>query len=158
MLSIEVETKVADEAWIAVATLHREHPEAEDFSVEEAVERATALGFTRPGVKQHIMQHAVANKPPNPGRYRMLRETAPGRRRLYYGGDPCHPDREGAKTAPLAEDLPSRWQKLLTWYQGWKPAHSERGDPLLELWGTGSKVWGQEHADAYVERMRRGWK
>src|SRR5205085_7010490 len=32
--------KVADEVWIAVALLHREHPERGDFTIEEIVDRA----------------------------------------------------------------------------------------------------------------------
>ena len=32
--------KIADEVWIATAQLHQEHPEAEDFSIEEIVWRA----------------------------------------------------------------------------------------------------------------------
>ena len=91
--------KVADEVWIATALLHREHSKASDFSIEEIVERARKEGLhepLRPGVYVHVVQHCVANRPPNPGRYRMLIETSEGRRRLFHTGDPYHPDREGA--------------------------------------------------------------
>src|SRR6266704_361070 len=70
--------KVADEVWIATALLHREHPKASDFSLEEIVESARKEGLhepLRPGVYVHVVQHCVANRPPNPGRYRVLIET-----------------------------------------------------------------------------------
>src|SRR5713226_5522714 len=90
--------KVADEVWIATALLHREHPAASDFSIEEIVDRARREGLhdpLRPGVYVHIVSHCVANRAPNPGRYRMLFETLEGRRRLYRTSDPYHPSREG---------------------------------------------------------------
>lgn len=92
--------KVADEVWIATALLHRENPRRPDFTVAEIIERARKAGLTptpRPGVYVHAVQHCVANRPPNPGRYRMLLETGENRRRLYWPGDPCDPAREGAK-------------------------------------------------------------
>src|SRR5438105_9511483 len=79
----KAQLKVADEVWIATALLHREHPEAADFSIEEIVERVRKEGLhetMRPGIYVHVVQHCVANRPPNPGRYRMLFETAGGRR------------------------------------------------------------------------------
>ena len=93
--------KVADEVWIATALLHRDHPEAQDFAVEEIVQRAEREALHRPlrrGVYVHVIQHCVANRPPNPGRYRMLLETSPGRRRLFRKGDSYHPDREGERS------------------------------------------------------------
>jgi len=51
--------KVADEVWIATALLHREHPEREDFTVAEIVERARKESLTpdlRPGVYVHALQ------------------------------------------------------------------------------------------------------
>ncbi len=79
--------KVADEVWLATLMLHQRHPECLDFSIEEIMEfAATAkelriMGPLRPGFYVHVVQHCVANRPPNPGRYRMLLETSPGRRR-----------------------------------------------------------------------------
>src|SRR5215470_7031266 len=110
------QVKVADEAWIAAALLHREHPEASDFSIEEIVERVRKEGLhepLRPGVYVHVVQHCVANRPPNPGRYRMLFEPGEGRRRLFHTGDPCHWDRDGGKTTPRREDLPEAYAWLL---------------------------------------------
>ena len=158
--------KVADEVWIAAALLHREHPEASDFSVEEIVRRAEREGLHKPlrrGVYVHVIQHCVANRPPNPGRYRMLFETAPGRRRLFRKGDSYHPDREGAKITPEAEDLPSGYNGLLNWYRDWSlnlaaTHNSAKEDPLLSLRGSGKNLWADEHADEYVRRLREGWE
>ena len=109
----KAKVKVADEVWIATALLHREQPNQADFAVEEIVDRAQKEGIERPlrpGVYVHVVQHCVANRPPNPGRYRMLFETAEGRRRLFRKGDTYHPAREGAKITPAPEDLPSGLQ------------------------------------------------
>ena len=155
--------KVADEVWIATALLHREKPTQSDFPVEEIVARATkeATEPIRPGVYVHIVQHCVANRPPNPGRYRMLFETDPGRRRLFRRGDTYHPAREGAKVTPSLEEIPHGYEDLLDWYRNWSStalhAASET-DPLLSLAGSGKKLWSEEHADEYVNRLREGWE
>jgi len=78
--------KLADEVWIITALLHREQPDRSDFSIEEIVERAkkeAIAGPIRPGLYVHVVQHCVANRRPNPARYRMLFEINPGRRRLF---------------------------------------------------------------------------
>jgi hypothetical protein len=156
--------KVADEVWIATALLHRDHPEAQDFAVEEIVQRAEREGLHKPlrrGVYVHVIQQCVANRPPNPGRYRMLSETSPGRRRLFLKGDSYHPDREGAKMMPEAEDLPYGYNGLLTWYRDWSAVASNKSskqDPLLLLRGSGKRLWADEHADDYVRRLREGWE
>lgn len=156
--------KVADEAWIATALLHREHPAQADFTVEEIVERAKREARNipvRPGVYVHVVQHCVANRPPNPGRYRMLFETAPGRRRLFRKGDNYHPAREGAKMTPRREDMPYGFDGLLDWYNDWSVkarSAAAQEDPLLALRGSGKQVWAGEHADDYVRRLREGWE
>jgi hypothetical protein len=156
--------KVADEVWIATALLHRGHPEAPDFAVEEIVQRARQEALHkpfRPGVYVHVIQHCVANRAPNPGRYRMLCETGPGRRRLFRKGDSYHPDREGAKITPDREDLPFGYNGLLSWYRDWSAAaanNSSKEDPLLSLRGSGKHLWAEEHADDYVRRLREGWE
>jgi len=161
---LEPEVKVADEVWIATALLHREHPEAADFRIEEIVERARREGLSQPlrrGVYVHAVQHCVANRAPNPGRYRMLIETAPGRRRLYRLGDSYDPRREGAKITPDRDDLPQAYSGLLTWYQDWSSeaiSDSLHDDPLLALRGSGKHLWASEHADDYVRRLREGWE
>jgi hypothetical protein len=162
--SITVKTKVADEVWIATALLHREHPEAVDFSLEQIVERARREGLhrpPRPGVYVHVVQHSVANRPPNPGRYRMLFETGEGRRRLFREGDPYHPDRDGSKITPDVADLPEAYTDLLAWYREWSQNSIEeaiKNDPLLSLRGSGRHLWADEHADEYVRRLREGWE
>ncbi len=156
--------KVADEVWIAVALLHREHADASDFSIEEIVDRARREGLhepLRPGVYVHVVQHCVANRPPNPGRYRMLFETSSGRRRLFRMGDAYHPDREKGKSIPDPEDLPQPYEGLLDWYKDWSRnsrTDSDESDPLLRLRGTGAHLWVDETPDEYVERLREGWE
>ena len=56
----EIALKVADEVWIAAPLLHRGHPEAPDFAVEEIVQRAEREGLHKPrrrGVYVHVIQH-----------------------------------------------------------------------------------------------------
>ncbi len=156
--------KVADEVWIATALLHQEQPSRLDFAIEEIRARVQQEGQvtpTRPGVYVHIDQHCVANRPPNPGRYRMLFETGPGRRRLFRKGDAYHPAREGGKITPTSEDLPEKYLSLLAWYREWCSEAIQRApatDPLLALAGSGKQVWADEHADEYVSRLREGWE
>ena len=158
------EVKVADEVWVATALLHREHPESADFSVHEIVERARKEGLYKPfrrGVYVHAVQHCVANRPPNPGRYRMLLETRAGHRRLFRAGDSYDPQREGAKITPELHDLPSRYNGLLLWYRDWSASatnDSLENDPLLALRGSGKQLWAGEHSDEYVRRLREGWE
>ena len=158
----KVQVKVADEVWISTALLHREHSKRAAFRVEEIVARAQKEGLVRPlrpGVYVHVVQHCVANRPPNPGRYRMLFETAEGERRLYRRGDPYHPGRDGAKITPAREDLPERYRELIDWYEQWSERsarNASKADPLLELVGSGRDLWAGEHADDYVRRLREG--
>lgn len=160
----ENKVKVADEVWIAAALLHREHPGAADFSVEQILARAAKECLTptnRPGVYVHAVQHCVANRPANPARYRMLFETGSGRRRLYFKGDVYHPSREGGKTMPNPEDIPAKYRDLLDWYGHWSEKVSgqvQDRDPLLALAGSGARLWSSEHADEYVRRLREGWE
>ena len=60
---------VADEAWIATALLHREHPDRNDFTMKEIVRRAEQIAAPEPlrtGVRHHVSYHAVAQTKPNP--------------------------------------------------------------------------------------------
>jgi len=160
----KTQIRVADEVWIATALLHKEHPDRADFEIDEIVRRATretGREPLRPGVYVHIVQHCVANRPPNPGRYRILFETAPGRRRLFRQGDAYDPAREGTKMVPEREDIPSRYAPLLEWYQIWSQGGVReriKNDPLLALYGDGEDLWADEPADAYVRRIREGWE
>ncbi len=161
---VDFDLKVSDEVWVAAALLHREHPRQTDFSIEEIVMRAKREGLVRPtrkGIYVHVVQHCVANRAPNSGRYRMLFETTPGRRRLFRSGDPYHPAREGAKTVPAREDLPLEYALLLDWYREWNEAALEdrvKNDPLLALYGSGKDLWADEHADEYIRHLREGWE
>ena len=160
--------KVADEVWIATAMLHRKKPDRVDFSIEEIMRFATNsrelrfLGPLRSGVYVHVVQHCVANRPPNPGRYRMLFETAPGRRRLFRPGDSYDSRREDGKQLPRPGDLPENWFRgLLAWYADWcanNTSRSEKSDPLLALYGSGKDLWADEHADEYIRRLREAWE
>jgi hypothetical protein len=109
--------RVADEAWIAAALLHREHPESEDFSLQDILERAKKefRHEPPPGVRQHIVSHGVASNPPDPARIRMFHNSGRGRRRLYRPGDPAHPERSG-KMYPNKRDIPERYHPLVDWY------------------------------------------
>ncbi len=156
--------RVADEAWIATALLHTENPAREDFAVGEIVERARKEALTgelRPGVSVHASQHCVANRPPNPARYRMLFATGRSRRRLFRPGDSYHPAREGSKTVPAKEEIPEKYHHLVDWYfmeyvGSRKPA--EEADPILGLRSLGKEIWAGEDPDVYVRRLRQGWE
>jgi hypothetical protein len=158
------EIKVADEVWIAAALLHREFPGRTDFAIDEIVDRAKREGLSKPfrkGVYVHAVQHCVANRAPNSGRYRMLVETATGRRRLFRMGDSYDPAREGAKTVPQPDEIPPKYASLLDWYRTWSRGNVKdriKNDPLLALRGSGKHIWADEHADEYIRRLREGWE
>ena len=74
--------KVADEVWIAAALLHREHPAASDFSIEEIVDRARRESLhepLRPGVYVHIVfaLHSESSAEPKPLPYACRNVGAP---------------------------------------------------------------------------------
>lgn len=154
--------KVADEVWIACALLHREHPRRADFEVSEIVERAqeeAIAGVLRPGVYAHAVQHCVANRAPNPGRYRMLYQTSKATRRLFRRGDAYHPAREGAKILPDKEEIPSKYHPLLEWYVAVYDKKENRRSPadsILELRGLGKEIWKGVDPDEYVRKLREG--
>jgi len=112
--------KVADQVWLAAALLHKEHPENTDFEAREIRQRAMKeFGHRDPhhSVWYHIITHCVAEKKANPGRYRMLHQTARGRRRLFRPDDEVHNDRRDGKTVPRKEEIPERYWDLLEWYK-----------------------------------------
>jgi hypothetical protein len=158
-----VDIKVADECWVAVALLTREHPEKTSFSSGEILKRIAqehihATG--RPGLQAHIHQHIVANRPPSTARYRMTYRLDDGTFRLYRPGDDCHPDRSG-KTHPLRSELPPGYHALLDWYEdiycrGEKPVSLEE-DPILSLRGLGKELWLNVDPDTWVNDLRSGW-
>lgn len=131
--------KVADQAWIAAASLERDFPEHVDFSIQEIKGRAKELfadssGRIQPGVWQHIVSHNVAQKPATPNRRRFFTQTDRGRRRLYRPGDKVHPQRHDAKTHPDRDALPEQFRDLVDWYerkygeQARREASRTRGD------------------------------
>ena len=157
--------RVADEVWIATALLHRQYPDERDFTVGEIVRRAETEKITgteplRPGVQVHAYLHCVANKPPNPGRYRMLFETSKGRRRLFRPSDPCDPGRSVGKDVPRDEEIPPEYGELIDWYRNEFVRNGERRvtDPILALRGLGKEIWVDEDPDAYVHRLREEWR
>jgi hypothetical protein len=164
MSPIRNEIKVADEVFLAIALLHREHPEKEDFTISEIVERAereNIAGELRPGVRVHVSLQCVANRPPNPGRYGMLYATANNRRRLLRDGDDVHPQRTG-KVFSNPEDLPPQYRELVKWA---KERYSRGGgqrvrwlEGLFQMAGTGADIWNDEDPDEYVRRLREGWE
>lgn len=164
MESTATELKVADQVWIATALLHKESPKETDFSVEQIVERAQAENGReklRPGVYVHVVQHCVANRAPNPGRYRMLVETGKNRRRLFRLGDWYDPSREGSKIVPERDEIPDKYRHLLDWYENayqHSGSRSKDDDPLLSLRGSGKALGAGEHPDEYVRRLREGWE
>lgn len=162
--TLKTKIKVADEVWIATALLHQEFPDRIDFSIDEICDRArreVEEYALRPSVYSSIVQGCVANRPPNPGRCRMLLETAPGARRLFRTGDPYDPAREGSQRIPAKDDIPTQYWSLLDWYREWDQANAKErvnNDPLLALYGSGKDLWADEHADDYIRRLREGWE
>ena len=107
----------------------------------------------------HAYLHCVANKPPNPGRYKMLIETSKGRCRLFRPGDPHHHLCTG-KNTPNEKDIPRKYRKLLDWYHHDYTGgdNIDKTDPILSLRGLGKEIWSLEAADSYVSQLRTGWK
>ncbi len=158
--------KVADEVWLAAALLHKENPQRRDFTVNEIVERTKRErieGELRPSVRVHALQHCVANRPPNPGRYRMLFATGKLTRRLFRTGDSFHPARRGSKLVPEKEDIPPKYHYLVDWYfsdysRTQRIEGSDEQQSILALRGLGKKIWQGEDPDVYVRRLREGWE
>lgn len=53
------------------------------------------------------------------------------------------------------------FSELIKRFQDWRGGCGERAiqtDPLLALYGSGKKLWADEHADEYVKRLREGWE
>ena len=160
MLTTTAEVLVADEAWIALALLHRRHPERESFSAAEIMEsakREKAHPEMRAGLQPHLYLHNVANLPPNSARYRMFSKVGVGTYRLFRPGDDFHPDRKG-KMAPHREELPARYHPLLDWYEKEYSRQAstlnDEDDPVLQMWGAGKEIWKEEDGDAFIARER----
>lgn len=147
-----------DEAWVALALLHREHPERTSFTAREILRRvgsASATPKVRAGIAPHIRQLNVANVSSFTGTYRMFYRMPDGTYRLYRTGDACHPHRKG-KTIPSRAQLPETYHHLLDWYEReyrGSPSPSEV-DPVLAIAGAGKAIWQEEDGDAFVKRLR----
>ena len=137
-----------------------------DFAIDEIMTRARRETISRPlrarSFHVHLTQHCVANRPPNPGRWRILMESAPGRRRGCSG--------RVIRTIQLARvqgrlpepgDLPPEYGSALdlvsTGVRAPVPeepgAGSSAGAPR-----TGRALWSDEPADTYIKRLREGWE
>jgi hypothetical protein len=155
------EIRVADEAWVALAQLHRENPQKPSFAASEILARVkrNAPGDVRAGVQAHVYLHNVANVSPNSAQYRMFYKASDGTYRLFRPGDDSHPDRK-EKTKPKLSDLPEEYHDLLAWYEQeyCSQGHSSRdNDPVLQMLGVGKELWTEESGDEFVARERRGW-
>src|SRR5215813_10611529 len=71
----DAQALVADQAWIALVSLHRRHPKQRSFSAVEIMEsakRENAYPEAPAGLQPHIYLHSVANLHPNCTTYRMF--------------------------------------------------------------------------------------
>jgi hypothetical protein len=176
MVTKETSVKLADRIWIAVALLHREMSEREDFTRSEIRSKLRMTGLMEQpvalkpkSVSAHLKEHLVANLPPSSSKYRMLYETQPGALRLFRMGDfidpgrqPRRPSSHIPKHIPVRDEIPAEYRPLLDWYESWsKETHATpapinwEDDPLIRLIGSGKHIWADEHADEYVENLRR---
>ena len=158
---------LADRIWLAVAMLQQQFPEMAFSRAEireKLVEQGLDKGTNPASVNAHLKQHLVANVPPSTGKYTMLFETKVGFLRLFRLGDPIDPQRRsarGSKCMPKREELPAQYHPLLDWYDEWQRSNSAdakphwEDDPLIRLIGSGKHIWADEHADEYVENLRR---
>ncbi len=171
METIESVFLLADRIWVAVALLHQESPGRKDFTKEEIRQKLHEIGLMEglnpASVAAHLKEHLVANVPPSTSKYRMLYETTPGGNlRLFRPGDftyaTRYQKRKPSKTVPKSEEIPKQYRQLLDWYEAWsKGTHAAEApinwedDPLIRLIGSGKHIWADEHADEYVENLRR---
>lgn len=159
-----LDVRVADEVFLALALLHREQPERDDFDISEIVDRAAAenlMGELRPGVRVHATLHCVANREPNPARYRMLYATSVHGRRLLLANDPQHPERTG-KIFPDPAGVPVKYHELIDWAKKrFSTVQAGGGDRWLggifEMFGLGKETLEGQDPDAYVRSLREGW-
>jgi hypothetical protein len=152
--------RIADTVWLALATLHRSHPDRTSFTTAELTAEVRRLAPERPSatIAAHISSHTVANTEPDGGHYRMLIRLDDNSRRLYRPGDPVHRDRKG-KTKPKRTEIPAEFHDLLDWYEleYCRNAIQPNDDPIEALWGLGREIWADTDADSYVESLRAGW-
>jgi len=169
MLTNGLDLYLADRIWIAIALLHQQFPLREGFKKDEIRKKLRETGLMnglKPGsVAAHLKEHMVANVPPSSTKYRMLYETQSRELRLYLPGDRVDPGRQSrrpSKQHPNRLEIPEEYWPLLDWYEVWSKEKHESAapinwedDPLIRLIGSGKHIWADEHADAYVENLRR---
>lgn len=158
-----MQIRVADEVWVATALLHRRHPDRSDFSAVEIVRQAEVENVADSQLHyelwEHVIRHCVVNNEYDPGRYRMLFETSKGQRRLFKPGDPFDPRRNLGRFTPRKDEMPQKYRELIDWYwNDYVGGGRLAADPILSLRGLGKTIWADEDADAYVERLREGWR
>lgn len=158
-----LEITLADEVFIATALLHREHPDQDDFSVSEILGRTiqeSIYGSERAGLRSHVSQHCVANRPPSPAKYRMLYDIGRGRRRLLKATDDVHPGRTG-KMWPEVNEVPMKYRDLIEWAKQRYGEMSGTQQPwlagVLAMRGMGRELWAGEDPDEYVRGLREDW-
>ncbi|MGP8261201.1 MAG: hypothetical protein ACLQM6_14760 [Acidobacteriaceae bacterium] len=160
--------KVADELFLVLALLHREHPDKDAFEIGEVLARAAkeGLGENRTDQKSlriHAYQHAAANMPPgHGGKYRMVFRERDNRIRLLAPTDYIHPDRH-QKFYPSYEEIPEQYHELLDWAKRrcadrQEGAQTEWLAGLRKLTGLGKEIWAGIDPDAYVRSLREGWE
>ncbi len=168
---VEAKFLVADRIWIAVALLHQQAPEREGFSKDEIRQKMREIGVMEglnpATVAPHLKEHMVANERPSTGKYQMLFKVPSGNLRLFLPGDYVDPRRQSRRSSktkqfPNREEIPAEYVHLLDWYSEWvrKKTVNTKGinyedDPLIRLIGSGKHIWADEHADEYVENLRR---
>lgn len=163
-MTVAIHIRVADECWIALASLHRDQPDRSSFSASEILDRVKVEKVSpefRAGILPHIYLHNVANLPPNSATYRMFYRTGEGTYRLFKPGDECHPKRRG-KICPERGELPTDYQPLLDWYQRDYCGRTTRQNPdedfVLQIRGIGEEIWTDVNSDEFVSSLRSGWE
>ena len=163
-MTVATYIRVADECWIALASLHRAHPDRSSFSASEILDRVKlekASPELRAGVQPHIYLHNVANLPPNSATNRMFYKREDGSYRLFKPGDEFHPKRRG-KMCPERGELPTEYQPLVDWYQrdycGRSSRQSADEDFVLQMKGIGQEIWSDVNSDDFVSSLRSGWE
>jgi hypothetical protein len=161
--SSNADLTVADAVWIGTALLHQQEHSEGPFSTETIaafVENHHLTKGARKSIWQHVNQHCVANRKPNPNRACMLFAMGGGDRRLFRDTDRSHPERMGGRTHPDWEKLPKEYAHLRKWYETvWNTTSTlPEIDPLLVLAGKGRGMWNGQSPDEYVASLREGWE
>jgi hypothetical protein len=153
---------VADAVWVGTADLQYRAGDDRVFTTDDLVEHIRGLALTKgqdKSIWQHVNQHCVANRKPQPNRACILFATGRGNRRLFREGDLTDLGRVGAPTHPEWAKLPAQHQHLRLWYETvWNGTAGRKvRDPLLSLIGVGGDIWKDIHADEYVAQLRAEW-